>query len=93
MLDWYQGNREKMNRDQIRIIEKEVNNQISDFLDALEALHVPVVMITNETGWGIALDNRLSREFRDIAGCGNQTIARRADRVFLMVAGYPITVK
>ena len=93
MLDQYQGKWEKMKREESIVIEDEVNSQITDLLDALEALHVPAVMITNETGWGIVPENRLSRDFRDIAGRGNQTVARRADRVVLMVAGYPVTVK
>ncbi len=35
----------------------------------------------------------LSRRFRDLLGWTNQNIARAADQVLLMVAGYPLRVK
>ena len=41
---------------------------------------------------GIVPDTPLSRRFRDLAGGLNQTVARLADRVELMVAGVPMTV-
>ena len=33
------------------------------------------------------------RVFRDVLGAVNQRVARVADRVLLMVAGYPLVVK
>ena len=38
-------------------------------------------------------DNALARAFRDHAGRVNQRIAAAADRVVMMVAGLPMTVK
>ena len=51
------------------------------------------VLVSNEVGCGIVPDNALARRFRDMQGWLNQRIAARADRVILMVAGVPLTVK
>jgi adenosylcobinamide kinase / adenosylcobinamide-phosphate guanylyltransferase len=53
----------------------------------------PVVMVANEVGFGIVPENALARSFRDQQGILNQRIAALADRVVLMVAGLPLSVK
>lgn len=60
---------------------------------ALVARQAPTVVVTNEVGQGIVPDNALARAFRDEQGRLNQRIAARADRVVMMVAGLPMTVK
>ena len=61
--------------------------------EALARTTVPVVLVSNEVGFGIVPDNTLARRFRDAQGRLNQRIAARADRVVLMVAGQPLVVK
>lgn len=51
------------------------------------------IIVTDEVGNGIVPDNPVARRFRDLLGETNQTIARAADQVILMVAGYPLRVK
>ena len=60
---------------------------------ALDSRRAPVVLVSNEVGFGIVPDNELARRFRDLQGRLNQRMAARADRVVLMVAGLPIAVK
>ena len=52
-----------------------------------------VVLVSNEVGLGIVPDNALGRAFRDEAGRLNQAMAARADRVFFLAAGLPLTLK
>jgi adenosylcobinamide kinase / adenosylcobinamide-phosphate guanylyltransferase len=61
--------------------------------EACEVTPGPLVLISNEVGLGIVPDNELARRFRDHAGLLHQRLAARADRVILMVAGLPLTVK
>ena len=56
-------------------------------------LRCPVVLVSSEVGLGIVPGNRLARAFRDHAGRLHQSLAARADRVVLVVAGLPLTVK
>lgn len=60
---------------------------------ALDRRAGPVVLVSNEVGSGIVPDNALARRFRDLQGQLNQSIAARADRVVLLVAGLPLIVK
>ena len=51
------------------------------------------VLVSNEVGSGIVPDNRMAREYRDISGLVNQTVAKVADSVYLVVCGIPVDVK
>jgi adenosylcobinamide kinase/adenosylcobinamide-phosphate guanylyltransferase len=64
-----------------------------DLLRALDDTAVPVVFVSNEVGLGIVPDNVLARSFRDAQGRLNMRLAERADRVVLMTAGLPLTLK
>jgi adenosylcobinamide kinase/adenosylcobinamide-phosphate guanylyltransferase len=61
--------------------------------DALGAHAGTTVLVSNEVGLSIVPDNALARSFRDAQGLLNQRLASIADRVVLMVAGLPLTVK
>jgi hypothetical protein len=60
---------------------------------ALSVIAGPVVLVSNEVGFGIVPDNALGRRFRDAQERLNQRIAACADRVVLMVVGLPLVVK
>ncbi len=59
----------------------------------LPDLAADVVLVANEVGWGLVPADELSRAWRDLAGRTNQLLARAADRVTLVVAGQPLTLK
>jgi len=47
----------------------------------------------SEVGSGIVPDNELARDFRDAQGRLNQAMAEACDRVVLVTAGLPLTLK
>jgi adenosylcobinamide kinase / adenosylcobinamide-phosphate guanylyltransferase len=71
----------------------DIDAEMEHLEHALAAAAAPLVMVANEVGSGIVPDHPLGRRFRDMQGVLNQRIAARADRVVLMVAGLPLTLK
>lgn len=53
----------------------------------------PVFLVSNEVGMGIVPENKLARQFRDLAGMINRRVAQSADKVILTVAGIPVQIK
>jgi adenosylcobinamide kinase/adenosylcobinamide-phosphate guanylyltransferase len=66
---------------------------IERFIAMLPSLSAPLFIVSNEVGAGIVPDNRLSRQFRDLAGEVNQRLAAVADEAWLVVSGLPLRLK
>lgn len=62
-------------------------------LHALRSALGTVILVGNEVGYGIVPVNELARRFADEAGSLHQRLAQGCDRVVLMVAGLPLTIK
>jgi adenosylcobinamide kinase/adenosylcobinamide-phosphate guanylyltransferase len=72
---------------------RQVRTHIQRLCEAVRDAEPCVVIVSNEVGCGIVPPYRSGREYRDLLGELNQQIANVADRVILMVAGLPLTVK
>ena len=71
---------------------------LSDIEELLATLAAPgpgktLIAVSNEVGLGIVPAYPLGRVYRDTLGWVNQSLARSADRVYLMVAGLAIDIK
>jgi len=56
-------------------------------------LTTPVILVSNEVGMGIVPENRLARQFRDLAGEANELIAAAADEVYVTFSGLPLRLR
>ncbi len=67
--------------------------EIDRFIERAWQLEKPFYLVTNELGGGIVPENRMARQFRDLAGTINQRLAAAADEAWLVVAGLPVKLK
>ena len=77
----------------VMLADADVDAEIEQLDEAFARAAAPIVLVANEVGFGIVPDSALGRRFRDLQGLLNQRIAARADRVVLVVAGLPLTLK
>ena len=70
-----------------------VDAAVSDLLDAIKESAGPLVLVGNEIGLGVIPLGREVRAFVDALGRLNQEVAGACDRVTMMVAGLPLTLK
>jgi len=67
--------------------------QAALFFEALAKTPGPVVLVGNEIGLGVIPMGREVRAFVDALGLLNQQAAQACERVTLMAAGLPLTLK
>lgn len=73
--------------------ESAIKNKIEEMLKALKKCPSDAIVVSNEVGLGIVPQNKLARDFRDIAGRANQLAAKASDEVFFLVSGIPWRLK
>ena len=73
--------------------EKDVARETSGLINALKNLTCPLVIVSDEAGFGVVPDNALARQYLDALGTANQAVATAADSVTLIVAGQPLKLK
>ncbi len=67
--------------------------EVDRFIESLPLVEAPLFIVSNEVGFGIVPENRLARQFRDLAGTANQRLAHAADEAWLVVSGLPLRLK
>ena len=75
------------------LAEHDLQAEAAALLTSLSACKAPVIIVSNEVGWGIVPENALARRFRDAQGRLNQTLAGAADLVVTVIAGLPLVLK
>ncbi|AUG54782.1 bifunctional adenosylcobinamide kinase/adenosylcobinamide-phosphate guanylyltransferase [Thalassospira marina] len=77
----------------LMIGEHDIEAEIERLCALLPRLALPVLLVSNEVGFGIVPENAMARAFRDHAGRLHQRIAALSRQVTLVVAGIPMSVK
>lgn len=80
-----------------RLLRGDPDKVILDEAYAVAALAarrpIGLTLVSNEVGLGVHPETADGLRFRDLLGLVNQRLAAACDRVVLMVAGLPVTVK
>jgi adenosylcobinamide kinase/adenosylcobinamide-phosphate guanylyltransferase len=71
----------------------DLDAETTALLAGLTRCAAPVVIVSNEVGWGIVPENALARAFRDAQGRLNQRLAAQAGLVVGVMAGLPMVLK
>ncbi|MFZ2386501.1 MAG: bifunctional adenosylcobinamide kinase/adenosylcobinamide-phosphate guanylyltransferase [Polaromonas sp.] len=75
------------------LVAPDARTQIAMVLRAIVEASGPVVLVGNEIGLGVIPLGRETRAFVDALGRLNQDVAQVCERVTLMAAGLPLTLK
>ena len=70
-----------------------VDADIDDLVDAVAGFAADLVLVSPEVGLTVVPQTAAGRRFADELGTLNQRLADACDRVVLVVAGQPVTVK
>lgn len=67
--------------------EHDITSHVDRLGQALTARSAPTILITNEVGLGIHPETKLGRDYRDILGRANRSIAATAETTLFVSAG------
>ncbi|MGV0578854.1 bifunctional adenosylcobinamide kinase/adenosylcobinamide-phosphate guanylyltransferase [Mycolicibacterium elephantis] len=70
-----------------------VSDAVEDLLDAVRGFASPLALVSPEVGLTVVPPTEAGRRFADELGLLNQRLAAACERVVLVVAGQPVTVK
>ncbi len=73
--------------------DKQIKDAIKNVITTAKSIKATVIVVSNEVGAGIVPENKMARDFRDIAGIANQIVAKASDKAYAMFAGYPVKLK
>jgi len=73
--------------------EDSIKDEVAEAVAIIKKGNATVIIVSNEVGCSLVPENKLARDFRDIAGGCNQIVAKAADEVIYMVSGIPVTIK
>jgi adenosylcobinamide kinase/adenosylcobinamide-phosphate guanylyltransferase len=73
--------------------DEDLDARAAELLAALAATPAEVIVVAEETGWGVVPAYPLGRLFRDALGRLTATLAGRADCAYLIVAGFAVDLR
>lgn len=92
MFDRYEDF-DSITMEEVDDISKSIKEEVKKLILKAREKDKNIIMVTNEVGWGLVPEYKVSRIFRDIAGWINQYIASLSDEVYLLACGLPLRLK
>jgi adenosylcobinamide kinase/adenosylcobinamide-phosphate guanylyltransferase len=74
-------------------VTPDLAEDVTDLVDAVGAFRGPLALVSPEVGLTVVPATESGRRFADELGLLNQRLATVCDRVVLVIAGHPLTVK
>lgn len=74
-------------------VDGSVSADVDELLDAVGSFSPPLALVTPEVGLTVVPPTEAGRRFADELGILNQRLAELCDRVVLVIAGVPMTIK
>jgi adenosylcobinamide kinase / adenosylcobinamide-phosphate guanylyltransferase len=75
------------------VLAAQLDEEAAEFVDAVLASPAYVVVVSEQIGWDVVPVAASARLFRDTMGRMAQRLAKYADRVYLVVAGYALDLR
>ncbi len=77
----------------LMLADGDVEREVARLADAVGVLAGPAIVVSNEVGLALVPETKLGRDFRDVQGRANATLARASDAVVFLAAGLPTLLK
>jgi adenosylcobinamide kinase / adenosylcobinamide-phosphate guanylyltransferase len=75
------------------VLESQLDEEAAGFVDAMLDSRAFIVAVSEQIGWDVVPVAAAARLFRDAMGRMVQRLARRAERVYLVAAGYALDLR
>jgi adenosylcobinamide kinase / adenosylcobinamide-phosphate guanylyltransferase len=75
------------------VLQSQIDSEAQEFVEAMLSSAAFVVAVSEQIGWDVVPIAASARLFRDALGRMTQRLAKRADRSYLVVAGYAIDLR
>jgi adenosylcobinamide kinase / adenosylcobinamide-phosphate guanylyltransferase len=75
------------------VLESQLDEEAAKFVDAMLESPAYVVAVSEQIGWDVVPIAASARLFRDAMGRMAQRLAKRADRIYLVIAGYAVDLR
>jgi adenosylcobinamide kinase/adenosylcobinamide-phosphate guanylyltransferase len=75
------------------VLEAQLDDEAGAFVDAMLDSPAYVIAVSEQIGWDVVPVAAAARLFRDAMGRMAQRLAKRADKVYLVVAGYALDLR
>jgi adenosylcobinamide kinase/adenosylcobinamide-phosphate guanylyltransferase len=72
------------------VVESQLDEEVARYIDAMLASRARVIVVSEQIGWDVVPVAAPARLLRDAMGRMIQRLAKRAARVYLVVAGYAL---